>query len=132
MNKCILIGRTTKDLELKKTSSGTSVVSFTLAVNRDYKNEDGENKADFLSIVAWQDKAENLVKYVKKGHRIALDCRAEVRTYEVDGVTRYATEFVVNSFEFIEPKDQEKRETFGKDPIHGQERVTPGSSDLPF
>jgi single-strand DNA-binding protein len=139
MNKTIFIGRTTKDLELKKTTSGTSVVSFSLAVNRDYKGDDGEIKSDSFNIVAWQEKAENLVKYVKKGHRVALDCRAETRQYDdKDGTTRTVVEFVVNSFEFLEPKKQEDefndatKKNFGKDSVHGQTRVTPEDSELPF
>lgn len=133
MNKTIQLGRVTRDPELKKTQNNVSVTSFSLAVNRAYKNEDGENVADFHNVVAWKETAEAICKYVKKGHRILIEGRVENRTYETsNGETRTITEIIADKVEFVETKEKTERETFGKDPVHGQERVTPTSEDLPF
>lgn len=130
MNKTFLLGRLTKDAELKKTTQGTSVTAFSLAVNRNFKDENGETKADFLDIVAWDRTAEAICNNTKKGHRLLIEGRTEKRSYETsNGETRWVTEIIAERVEFIEPKE---RETFGKDPVHGQERVTPQSDGLPF
>lgn len=129
INNVTLVGRITRDIELKKTQSNTSVTGFTLAVNRPFSKEN-ETQADFISCVAWEKQAEVLNDYAHKGSLIGVVGRIQVRAYEVDGTTRYATEVVAQSVQLLEPKKE--RETFGKDPVHGQERVTPTSEDLPF
>lgn len=134
INNVTLVGRITRDIELKKTQSNVSVTSFTLAINRPFSKEN-ETQADFISCVAWDKKAEVLNDYAHKGSLIGIVGRIQVRTYEVDGSTRYATEVVADSVQLLESKKEEpKRETFGKDSIHGQERVTPLATeeDLPF
>lgn len=107
MNKVILIGRVTKDIELKKTNSGKSVVSFTLAVNRDYKNAEGSYDADFINCVAFEKRAETISKYVHKGDKFSICGKLNTRTFEKsDGSKGYATEVMVDDFEFLEPKKQ--------------------------
>ena len=88
MNKVILIGRLTADPELRYSSSNRAYTRFTLAVNRDYKKENGETEADFISIVAWEQLAETVHKYVKKGHRICVEGRIQTGSYDKDDGTK--------------------------------------------
>ena len=105
MNKVILIGRVTKDIELKTTTSGKSVVSFTLAVNKDRKNENGNYDADFINCVAYGQQAETIGKYVSKGDKFGVFGKLNTRNYEKqDGSKVYITEVIVDSFEFLESK----------------------------
>ena len=103
MNLVSLLGRTTKDIDLKKTPNGKSTCTFTLAVNRRVKDE-----ADFITCVAWNHTAELLSQYVKKGNRVAITGHIQTRTYEAHGNTVYVTEVVVDDMEFIERKEAQK------------------------
>lgn len=108
MNTVVLIGRTTMDIELRRTGSGTAVASFTLAVNRDFKTQDGQ-EADFIQCVAWKKTAELLEQYVHKGDRIALNGSIRTRNYEDNyGKKVYVTEVLVNHVEFLETKNREQ------------------------
>lgn len=100
INSCVLIGRLTKDVEERRTQSGTPVVSFTLAVNR-RKKEDG---ADFIPCIAWDKAAETIAKYVHKGDLFAVTGYIQTRSYEKDGRMNYFTEVVTTSFQFLERK----------------------------
>ena len=82
MNKALLIGRLTRDPELRATSTGRNVCQFSIAVNRNFTNANGEREADFINCVVWDKQAENLVKYQKKGNQIAVDGRIQTRNYE--------------------------------------------------
>lgn len=104
MNKVILIGRVTKDIELKATNSGKYVASFTLAVNRDYKNADGNYDADFINCVAFGQQAETISKYVNKGDKFGVTGKLNTRTYEKNGSKVYITEVIVDGFEFLKSK----------------------------
>lgn len=106
MNKVVLIGRLTKDPELRKTPTDLSVCQFTIAVNREYsKNE--EQQTDFINCVAWRNQADNLCKYQHKGNLIAVDGSIQVKTYDDDkGIKKYVTEVVANHIDFIEKKEQ--------------------------
>lgn len=107
MNSCVLIGRTTRDIDLRRTGNGTAVASFTLAVNRDFKTNDGQ-EADFIQCVAWKKTAELLEQYVHKGDRIAVNGSIRTRNYEDShGRTVYVTEVLVNHVEFLETKNRE-------------------------
>ena len=106
MNKIMLIGRLTKDPELRYTQSGTAVASFTLAVNRRFPNQNGEREADFINCVAWQKAAEFVANYFKKGQQMALEGRLQVRSYEGnDGQRRWVTEVVAEQIEFVGSKN---------------------------
>lgn len=108
MNSCVLIGRTTRDIDLRRTGNGTAVASFTLAVNRDFKTNDGQ-EADFIQCVAWKKTAELLEQYVHKGDRIAVNGSIRTRNYEDShGRTVYVTEVLVNHVEFLETKNREQ------------------------
>lgn len=101
MNKIILIGRLTKDPELRYTQNGTGVCSFTLAVDRVNKRE-GEASADFINIVVWGKIGENSAKYLSKGRQAAVEGRLQIRTYDgEDGKKRWVTEVVAERVEFI-------------------------------
>ena len=103
MNKIILVGRVAKDVELRTTTSGKSVATFTLAVNRDYKNAEGKYDADFITCVAFEGKAETISKFVSKGDRFCVSGRIQTRNYEKqDGSKAYITEVIVDSFDFLE------------------------------
>jgi single-strand DNA-binding protein len=105
MNKVVLIGRLSKDVELRTTTSGKSVATFTLAVNRDYKNAEGKYDADFITCVAFEQRAETISKFVSKGDRLGVSGKINTRNYEKsDGSKAYVTEIVVDGFEFLESK----------------------------
>lgn len=107
MNLVALIGRNTRDLELVQSKSGKSVVSFALAVNKDFKKEDGTYDADFIDCVAFDKRAEAIAKYVHKGDRLAINGKISTRTYtKKDGSTAKAVEIIVDGFEFLESKKE--------------------------
>lgn len=124
MNSIILIGRLTKDPELRYTQAGKAVCSFTLAVDRPYS---GENKeADFINIVVWNKVGENCAQYLSKGRKVAVQGRLQIRNYEDDkGYKKYITEVVANSVEFLEFGNKQQNEDFGID-------VDFDESDVPF
>ena len=102
MNKVILIGRLTRDPELRYTPGGTAVANFDLAVNREFAKE-GEEKADFIRIIVWQKQAENCANYLKKGLQVAVEGRLQIRSYETqDGQKRRVAEVVANHVQFLE------------------------------
>lgn len=105
MNTVVLIGRLTKDPELRTTASGVSVASFTLAVDRDYKDSNGNRQADFIDIVAWRQLADLCGKYLFKGNKVAIRGHLQTRVYEArDGNKRKAVEIVMDGVEFLTPK----------------------------
>lgn len=110
MNKVLLIGRITKDPELKKTSNDNSFLQFTLAVNKNFKNANGEIDVDFISCIAWQQTAEIISKYVNKGQQLCLEGSLQVRSYENNNnETKYITEVLVDKVEFIGNKKEEEK-----------------------
>ena len=107
MNKVILVGRLTKDPELRATTSGVSVCSFTVACDRKYVKQGEERKADFINCVAWRQSGEAIAKYFKKGDRIALEGSLQVRDWtDDDGKKHYVTEVVVDQWEFAQSKSE--------------------------
>lgn len=110
MNKVVLIGRLTKDVELRYTqSNNTPVASFTLAVNRKYAKAGEERKADFISVVAWNKIAETASAYLKKGMQTSISGRLEIRNWEDEqGKRNYATEVIAEEIDFIDYKKKEK------------------------
>jgi len=107
INNVTLTGRLTKDAELKYTSTGTAVASFSLAVDRQFKNANGEKETDFINVVAWRKTAEILAEHTRKGSLIGIVGRIQTRNYEGnDGKRVYITEVVADSFTFLESKRQ--------------------------
>ena len=123
MNKVILIGRVTKDIELKATTSGKSVATFTLAVNRDYKNAEGNYDADFINCKAFEQRAETISKYVHKGDKFCVTGRINTGSYDKpDGSKVYTTEVMVDGFEFLESKkDKPNDATSNLEPVEDDE-----------
>ena len=111
LNRVTLVGRLTKDAELRRTSSGKAVASFTLAVNRNFKTGDGQD-ADFPSIVAWGKVAENTANYCSKGSLVSVDGRLQTRNYENNqGQKVFVTEVVADSVQFIDNNRNSNRQT---------------------
>jgi len=107
MNKVILVGRLTRDPELRSTSSGFNTVSFSVAVNRNFKNKEGNYDADFINCVAFRNTADFINKFFKKGNLISLDGRIQTRNYDAqDGTKRCVTEVLVENVEFVGGKNE--------------------------
>lgn len=103
LNKVILIGRTTRDAELRYTPSGTAVTQFTLAVDRPFSNQSGEKEADFIPVVTWRQLAETCANYLKKGRLTAVEGRIQIRNYENnEGKRVYVTEIIADNVRFLE------------------------------
>lgn len=142
MNRACLVGRLTKDPELRTTTKGTNQAKFTIAVNRRIANEDGERQADFISCIAWNKNAENIAKYFTKGREIAIDGHIQTGSYDAnDGTKRYTTDVIVDFFSFVDSKetqvgnkeqDIQKQEV--EDPFKdiGEEIGALDDDDLPF
>ncbi|WP_048718137.1 single-stranded DNA-binding protein [Bacillus sp. 522_BSPC] len=106
MNRVVLVGRLTKDPELRYTPSGVAVATFTLAVNRTFTNQQGEREADFINCVIWRKPAENVANYLKKGSLAGVDGRIQTRSYDgQDGKRVYVTEVLAESVQFLEPRN---------------------------
>ena len=144
MNKVFLIGHLVKDPELRYTSSNIPVTSFTLAVNRNFINQNGEKEVDFINIVAWKKQAENIHKYCFKGSRVSIEGRIQIRNYEdQNGQKRYVSEVALENIEFLSTRKEETREKSNseiikdvmtdKDPFEEFAKETQiNDSDLPF
>lgn len=105
MNRVVLVGRLTKDPELRYTPNGAAVATFTLAVNRAFTNQQGEREADFINCVVWRRAAENVANFLKKGSLAGVDGRIQTRNYEgQDGKRVYVTEVSAESVQFLEPR----------------------------
>ena len=106
INRTVLAGRLVRDPELRYTSNGVAVSNFTLACNRPFKNQDGEQEADFIQCVAWRKQAENIANYKKKGSLVGIDGRIQTRSYEgQDGKMVYVTEVLAESIQFLESRN---------------------------
>ncbi len=105
MNKVILIGRLTRDPEMRTTASGTNVTRFTIAVARNYQDQNGERTADFINCVAWRKQAENIAKYCVKGTQVAVEGRIQTGSYDTqDGTKRYTTDIICDNVTFLGSK----------------------------
>ena len=106
INRVVLVGRLTKDPELRSTPNGIASCRFTVAVNRTFSGQDGEQKADFISCQAWRKQAENLANFMKKGNLIGLEGRIQTGSYEgQDGKRVYTCDVVADSIQFLEPRN---------------------------
>lgn len=106
INNVVLIGRLTRDAELRYTQSNIAVATFNLAVNRNFKNDNGDREADFINVVMWRQQAENFANWVKKGNLVGITGRIQTRSYDnQQGQRVYVTEVVAESFQILEKKD---------------------------
>lgn len=144
MNRTILVGRLTKDPELRRTQAGKSVVSFTLAVNRQFKQE-GQPDADFINCVAWNKTADLICTYLHKGSLAGVEGRIQTRSYDnQEGQRVYITEVICDNVQFIEPKSatepqkqknnintlEQQRNAYSND--YATDTLDINSDDLPF
>ena len=116
LNRVILIGRTTRDVDFRRTSNGTPVATFTLALDNRYVLKDGKPTTDFINCVAWNKTAETMDKYVKKGMLIAIEGRLQTRNYEnKDGNRVYVTEVVCDNMRMLESRNNSSNSTYLED-----------------
>ncbi|CAM3112440.1 single-stranded DNA-binding protein [Lactiplantibacillus plajomi] len=110
INRTVLVGRLTRDPELRYTNGGAAVASFTLAVNRSFTNQNGEREADFINCVIWRKAAENFANFTHKGSLVGIDGRIQTRNYEnQQGQRVYVTEVVVDNFSLLETRAESER-----------------------
>lgn len=129
MNKAILIGNLSRDPELRKTQSGLSVCTFTVACNR-RKNKDGTQQADFLPVVVWRDLADLCYQYLAKGRKVSVVGMIQTRSYEDNnGGKRYVTEIIADEVEFLTPKGENAG---GLHDDHDDLQAVGIPDDLPF
>lgn len=128
INRVVLVGRLTRDPELRTTSSGNSVATFTLAVERPYKNAQGKRSADFVNCVIWRKAAENLCNFTSKGALIGIDGRIQTRSYDnKNGQRVFVTEVLVENFSLLESRqDRENNQSFS---IPAESNAFDGTSD---
>jgi single-strand DNA-binding protein len=130
LNRIILIGRLTRDPEMRYTPSGITVTRFTLAVDRNYKSAQGEKMTDFITVVAWRQLAELCAEYLAKGKLAAVDGRLQVRSYDAqDGTRKTVAEVVAENVRFLSPKQTNTQEN-NNDFIAGEAEIY--DDDLPF
>ena len=130
LNKVVLIGRITKDIELRYTPNGVATATFYLAVTRNFKNQNGEYDADFIPVQVWRKQAENCAKYLAKGRLVAVSGRIQTRSYDApDGQRRYTWEVVADQVQFLEWSEKQEQTTG----VPGFEDVPPEYDEpLPF
>lgn len=144
INRIVLVGRLTRDPEMRYTQSGIAVTRFTLACDRQFAGQDGKREVDFIDCVVWRKQAENVANYLKKGSMTGVDGRLQISSYEAqDGSKRYRAEVLAESVRFLEPKSSgntstEKQSTATQEPMHETDPFNAGSKidlsddDLPF
>lgn len=132
INTVALVGRLTKDSELRYTANGTAVATFTLAVNRNYTSQSGQREADFINCVIWRKPAEAFAKYTRKGTLVGVTGRIQTRSYDnTQGQKVYVTEVVLDNFQLLETRRQaEQRGTGDSDAPSSEFRQMP-TNDLP-
>jgi single-strand DNA-binding protein len=129
LNRVILIGRLTKDPELRYSPAGVAIATFTLAVDRSFTNQQGEREADFIPIVVWRKQAENCANYIGKGRLVAVEGRIQVRTYDAnDGQRRWVTEVVAENVRFLD----KAKDKSSNNPMGNSFEVDYNQEDIPF
>lgn len=135
MNKVVLIGRLTRDPELRTIANGTATTSFSIAVNRQFTNQNGEREADFINCVAWRRQAENIAKYCTKGSQVAVEGRIQTRSYDAqDGTKRYVTEVIADNVEFLGSRNASSSDSYqdNSQPMSSSDITTTDISEDPF
>ena len=136
INNVVLVGRMTRDAELRYTPSNQAVATFSLAVNRNFKSQNGEREADFINCVIWRQQAENLANWAKKGALIGITGRIQTRSYDnQQGQRVYVTEVVADSFQLLESQKDRGNQTQANSQPDFSRQAEPmdiSSEDLPF
>ena len=122
INSVVLVGRLTKDPELKYTQGGVAVTRFTLAVNRPFSNQQGQREADFVNCVTWRKQAENMANFLRKGSLAGIEGRIQTSNFEgKDGNRVFMTEVVADSVQFLEPKSVRVQNTYNNQDYDGRQ-----------
>ncbi|RAP29124.1 hypothetical protein C2W64_04071 [Brevibacillus laterosporus] len=136
LNRVILIGNLTKDPELRYTSNGVAVTTFTLAINRPYSGAGKEKEVDYINIVAWRQLADLCAQYLAKGKKCAVEGRLQTRSYDnKEGKRVFVTEVVAENTHFLSSKDgqaQQSNERSFEDPFASNKPINISDDDLPF
>lgn len=139
INRVVLVGRLTKDVDLRYTQGGNATANFTLAVNRQFTNQQGEREADFINCVMWRKAAENFANFTHKGSLVGLEGRIQTRNYENQQGTRvYVTEVIADSFSLLESKGANNNGQYTSQPAYepsnsfGGQSIDIKDDDLPF
>ena len=133
MNKVVLMGRLTRDPDVRYTQTGKVVTQFTLAVDRPFANQEGQREADFIAIVVWGKIAELCGNSLTKGQRALVDGRLQIRSYDAkDGTKRWVTEIIANSVEFIERRSDTAKPTDEKSEMEAFGQAVPFDEEIPF
>ena len=134
INNVCLVGRLTRPVDLRYTQNGTAFGSFSLAIDRTYKNQAGENETDFINCVIWRNSAVNLSNFTKKGSLLGVEGRLQTRNYENhEGKKVYITEVLVENFSLLESKaTTEARDTQAQETTNIPETIEFSEDDLPF
>ncbi|HHW5057042.1 TPA: single-stranded DNA-binding protein [Staphylococcus aureus] len=143
LNRTVLVGRLTKDPELRSTPNGVNIGTFTLAVNRTFTNAQGERETDFINVVVFKKQAENVKNYLSKGSLAGVDGRLQTRSYEnKDGQRVFVTEVVADSVQFLEPKSNNQQQNNSYNAPQNRQQNNPfanangpieiADDDLPF
>lgn len=132
INNVVLVGRLTKKPELKFTTTGTKYTQFTVAVQRNFKNKDGEYESDFINCLMWSTAVENFTKFTNKGSLVGIEGRIQTRSYEKDGVKKYITEVVTENFSLLESKKVTESRSDAAQPIEENPFNGVSDDDLPF
>lgn len=133
MNKAIIMGRLTKDPDVKYTQTGKVVTQFTLAVDRPFKDANGNKETDFIPVVVWGKAAELVGNSCQKGHRLLVDGRLQIRNYDAkDGTKRWVTEIIANSVEFVERKADTAKPSGDSSGFEEFGQAAPFDEDIPF
>lgn len=134
LNRVILIGRLTKDPELRYTPAGVAVAQFTLAVERPFTKQGGEKETDFIPVVTWKQTAEACANYLRKGRLAAAEGRIQTRNYEGnDGKKVYVTEVIAENVRFLEPPNREEKKSESNKPFADDGKpIDVSDDDLPF
>ena len=126
MNKVVLIGRLTRDPELRYTGSNLPVATFAIAVNRPFSNQAGEREADFINIVVWRKQAENCKNYLTQGSQVAIEGRIQTRNYDdPNGQRRYITEVIADNVEFLGSRNSSTNSNNMSAPASKSSELTP-------
>lgn len=131
INRVVLVGRLTRDPELRRTGNGTAVASFTLAIDNRLKDENGNKTTSFIPCVVWNQQAENCVRFVKKGSLVGIEGRLNQRTYQnKEGNNVQVIEVICDSVQYLDPKKQE--ESSNQSTENKTNNIDFSSDDLPF
>ena len=132
INNVVLVGRLTKKPELKFTTTGTKYTQFSVAVQKKFKNQNGEYESDFINRLMWSTAAENFIKFTNKGSLVGIEGRIQTRSYEKDGSKKYITEVVAENFSLLESKKVTESRSNAAQPIEESPFTGVSDDDLPF